>query len=94
MGYKPTTAGTPLERMVGCMAITLLSASYLYACLWLPVAVVIFFWVSKTVGILLLVPYVASAALPPKRFPGLLSTWFFKCALKFHEFEQVSFKKK
>lgn len=89
MTYAPTTTGTPIERLVGCLALTTLSACYYYSALWLPVALWWYFGVSKVVGVFLLVLYVLSVALPPMRCPRLLSTWFYKCALKFHDFEEV-----
>lgn len=89
MAYKPTTTGTPIERLVGCMALTTLSACYYYSALWLPVALCWYFWGSKVVGVFLLVLYFLSVALPPVRCPRLLSTWFYKCALKLHDFEEA-----
>lgn len=48
-----------------------------------------FFFVSEYVALALAVPYVVSAVLPARGFPRLLSSWFFRCALKLHDYEQV-----
>eukprot|EP00904_Undaria_pinnatifida_P008005 jgi/Undpi1/4334/HiC_scaffold_17.g07700.m1 len=89
VSYTPTTTGTPLERFVGTVAVSLFSACYFYALLWLPAVALLFFFVSKAAAAVLFLPYAVSVLLPSKRFPKLLSTWFFKCALKVHDFEQV-----
>lgn len=85
-----TTTGTPLERFVGSLAVTVFSGCYYYALLWLPTGLALSFSGFRTVGAAVLVPYVLSAILPHKGFPKLLSSWFFRCALKLHDYEEVS----
>lgn len=87
--YTPTTSGTALERFAGSMVGTLFSACYFYAVLWLPAVAALYVWVSKTAAAVLFLPYLVSAVLPSKAVPKLLSTWFFQCVLKFHDFDQV-----
>lgn len=89
MTYTPTTTGTTLERFVGTLAGCVFSCCYFYSILWLPGVIAVFFLQSRTAALLLAVPYFVSAALPAKTGPRLLSTWFFKCMLKLHDFEEV-----
>lgn len=49
----------------------------------------LYFFVSKTAATVAFVPYAVSAVLPKRGCPWLLSTWFFRCALKYHDFEEV-----
>lgn len=87
--YTPTSTGTAIERFAGSLAVAVFSSCYFYAVLWLPAVVVLFLFVSGRAAALLLLPYAVSAVLPAKACPRLLSTWFFRCALKLHDFEQV-----
>lgn len=50
----------------------------------------LFFFVSRTAAAAALVPYAVSAVLPAKALPWLLNTRFFRCALKYHDFDEVS----
>ncbi|CAB1107369.1 unnamed protein product [Ectocarpus sp. CCAP 1310/34] len=88
--YTPTTSGTVLERLAGALAVSTFSTCYFYAVLWLPAVGLLFFFVSRTAAAAALVPYVVSAVLPAKALPWLLNTWFFRCALKYHDFDEVA----
>lgn len=85
-----TKTGTVVERFVGTLAISIFSACYFYALLWVPGIVLLFLWGFKTAAAVLTVPYIISALLPARGCPQLLSTWFFRCALKLHDYEEVS----
>lgn len=50
----------------------------------------LFYFVSKTAAAAVLVPYAVSAVLPAKALPWLLNTRFFRCALIYHDFDEVS----
>lgn len=88
--FAPTSTGTTLERVAGSLAVAIFSSCYFYALLWLPAVVFLFLCGSRGAAAALLLPYVVSAVLPAKAYPRVLSTWFFQCALKLHDFEQVT----
>ena len=49
----------------------------------------LYFCVSTTAAAVAFVPYAVSAVLPTTAFPWLLTTWFFRCALVYHDYEEV-----
>eukprot|EP00611_Tribonema_gayanum_P025207 TRINITY_DN5693_c0_g1_i1.p1 TRINITY_DN5693_c0_g1~~TRINITY_DN5693_c0_g1_i1.p1 ORF type:complete len:341 (-),score=104.51 TRINITY_DN5693_c0_g1_i1:335-1357(-) len=85
-----TAAGTRFERLCGMMAIGIFSTCYYYSVLY-PLFVVIMLTAKgfTTTTLLLALPVLLSILLPSRQLPHLLATKFFKCALKYHEFEEI-----
>ncbi|CAN0262381.1 unnamed protein product [Discosporangium mesarthrocarpum] len=84
-----TSSGSFFERTAGALAMTLFSACYYYSVFYICLVVAGFFLLPLPTAVAVAAPFALSTLLPIRRLPGLLGTSFFKCALKYHEFEEV-----
>mmetsp|Transcript_12418 Transcript_12418/g.18637 ORF Transcript_12418/g.18637 Transcript_12418/m.18637 type:complete len:325 (-) Transcript_12418:17-991(-) len=84
--------GTEIERLIGMLAVGIFTTCYYYSTLY-PVYCIYRIYSKSGFDILnciLILPVFLSLILPAKQSPKLLSTYFFKCALKYHDYEEVN----
>jgi hypothetical protein len=85
-----TKSGSKLERLCGMCAITMFSSCFYYSTLYpLGVVALLIFKGFTWVNAAWFLPCILSILLPAKPLPQLLALPFFKCILKYHEFEEV-----
>ncbi|CAM9638091.1 unnamed protein product [Choristocarpus tenellus] len=84
-----TTSGSFVERTMGALAVTVFSSCYYYSFLYPITVLVAFFAMPLTFAVVFAAPLFLSIVVPAKRLPGVLASPFFKCALKYHDFEEV-----
>jgi hypothetical protein len=86
-----TRSGSKLERLCGMCAITMFSSCFYYSTMYpLGVVALLFFKGFTWANAAWFLPCILSILLPAKPLPQLLALPFFKCILKYHEFEEVS----
>ncbi|CAM9131828.1 unnamed protein product [Chrysoparadoxa australica] len=85
-----TSEGSPLERLAGMSAIAVFSLCYYYSTIYIIAIVVLLVYspLDRRVW-LFCTPMILSVLLPPMAAPRLFNNWFFKSALRYHEYEEV-----